>query len=312
MQHDGATFSRNEAMPFSPIPASFSRIPPPPITSNDTQTQVCSVCSRPRSRQYHSMYSTQSEKTARQTSVCRRCRVQDITPNEARNIPDSKILTAHPTKTERTKVQKRDQCKHQLSAAKRPTKGDAEISEDARSLTPSSVAAEEIVRGIKVVRIPENRRKKVSRTRASRDPLSSFHRYSDSSADELSDRHRVAKLRPRTQSRGRTIARQVQSPRRSQNERLDLEDSTMYKGVIEDANLARKAADEARRGIRTSRQLSSDMQAFAERRAASARRDTVSPDIPECRYSYIVRLEQTKPIRMLIKDAEISSGTIGA
>ncbi|KAL9085369.1 MAG: hypothetical protein Q9165_007660 [Trypethelium subeluteriae] len=165
-------------------------------------------------------------------------------------------------------------------------KGDVNMTEDARSLSPSSNGTGEVVRGIKVVRIPASRNNRI-RKDGLRDESRSQRRESFSDRNEPTNAKRATGFDTRMQSRGRPVERDSQPPKRSDSDKPDREPELTNDGAMEDVKTARWVAEEARRKLRRCRRLSQDVQAMASDRVASARRDATDPNTPECRYSYI-------------------------
>lgn len=242
------------------------------------------MCLRPRSNQYQSQHSLNPGESPSQSAICRRCRVQDVTPDGSKSVTNRVALTANPGKAKMVKPREASLSDHQSTMAKKPVKGDAEMSEDARSLTPSSPRAEEVVRGIKVIRIPSDS-KRMSSEKSSGARPKAQRRYTTSSEDGLDSSKQTLSPQTRLRSRGRTMARQSHAPKRSNSDKPNPETKQTYDGVMEDLEIARDAAEEARRELRRCRRLSEDIRAYAARRAASMHRDR----IPECQFSYIVR-----------------------
>ncbi|KAL9079325.1 MAG: hypothetical protein Q9157_001801 [Trypethelium eluteriae] len=268
------------------MPSSFPNIPPPPIVFDGVQPHICSVCYKPRSKQYQIQRAIKPEEQVPQSTICRRCRVQDVTSNEPRSNIASVASSNNTTKADKNQKRKMVNLDHQRTTT--GVKGDANMTEDARSPSPPSNEAGEVIRGIKVVRIPASRNNRIGKN-GLRDESKSQRRDSISDGNEPTSAKRATSFETRMQSRGRAIERQSRPPKRTDSDKPDQEPKQTYDGAMEDVETARWVAEEARHRLRQCRRLSQDAQTLAADRAASARRDTTDPSIPECRYSYIVR-----------------------
>ena len=298
----------NAPISFPPIPPIFSKIPPPPISPNGVQVHVCSVCLRPRSRQCQSEYPSKPKGSQSESGICRRCRVQDVTPSESRGMTNSAPSKGNTGKVDRVKQHETYRSDCQPSMKKEPVKGDAEMSEDARSSTPSSPGAEEIIRGIKVVRIPGNsKRKNLKKKRSGDQPIDQSRPNSN---NKSTDPKQAPNSQARPQSGGRALAKQTRLAERSSSDEPEAEAKPSYDGVMEDLDITRDAAEEARSELRRCNRLSEDIRAFATSRAASMHPGEKASNVSECRYSYIVCNRMTCIPQSLNSESETSSWVV--
>ena len=214
--------------------------------------------------------------------------MQDLTPDDSKSAPNSAASTRNSVKGEETKPKEAYNSSHRSNASRTPPKEDTKVPNNARSLTPSSAGTEEIVRGIKVVRIPVKSNKRGEKRSNPQDRPKFQQKSVESSDDEWVSPKKATSSQSRLHPRGRAITRQSQSSKRSDSDRSHAEARQTYDRVLEDAAAVLDSAEEARRELRRCRLLSEDVRAFAAKRATPAHRDETDANVPECQFSYIV------------------------